>query len=83
MPRIELPPELDARERRGVVLALERTLARGPSRPAPWAMAGRAEATRTGALQIRREAVSAWRLRGHVPFARSGTPPLLGRGDAK
>jgi hypothetical protein len=86
MPRIELPPEagtLSAQERRAVVVALERALARGRSRPSPWALAGRAQATRRGLLPIRREAVPAWRLRGHVPFARRGTPPLVGRGDAK
>jgi hypothetical protein len=83
MPRIELPPELDPEERRAVVIALEQALARVRARPSPWALSGRAEATRTGALQTRREALSAWRLRGHLPYARRGTPPLHGRGDAK
>jgi hypothetical protein len=81
MPRIELPPELGSGERRAVVIALERAFR--PQRPSPWALAGRAEATGRGALQVRREAHAAWALRAHIPFARGGTPTLVGRGDAK
>jgi len=83
MPRLELPPELGPEERRAVVIALQRALDPERSRPSPWALAGRAQATRSGMLQIRREAHSAWSLRGHVPFARRGTPTLVGRGDAR
>jgi hypothetical protein len=81
MPRLELPSELGPEERRAVVIALERAIR--PGRPSPWALAGRAEATGRGALQVRREAHTAWRLRAHVPFTRGGTPTLVGRGDAK
>jgi len=83
MPRLELPPELPPEERRATVVALEGALAASRRRPSPWALAGRAEATGRGALQIRREAHVAWKLRAHVPFTRGGTPTLVGRGDAK
>ena len=81
MPRLELPPELGPEERRAVVIALEKAFR--PHRPSPWALAGRAEATGRGALQVRREAHAAWRFRAQVPFTRGGTPTLVGRGDAK
>jgi hypothetical protein len=64
------------------VAALERVLG-GDPRPSPWTLAGRAESLGMGALQVRREAGTGWTLRAHVPFARRGTKPLLGRGDAK
>jgi hypothetical protein len=83
MPRLELPPELGPEERRAVLIALQRALDPERSRPSPWALAGRAQATRSGLLQIRRDANRAWTLRAHVPFTRRGTPTLVGRGDAK
>jgi hypothetical protein len=83
MPRIELPPNLSPEEERAVIAALERVLAAGRERPSPWVMAGRAQALGMGFLQVRRDAEHPWALRGPVPFARAGTPPLLGRGDAK
>jgi hypothetical protein len=64
------------------VAALERVLA-GDPRTSPWTLAGRAEALGMGALQVRGAAGTGWTLRAHVPFARRGTEPLLGRGDAK
>lgn len=83
MPRYELPPDLTPEEERAVLAALEHSLAVGRARLSAWALAGRAENLRMGALQVRREAGSGWTLRAHVPFARRGTTPLLGRGDAK
>jgi hypothetical protein len=83
MARLELPPELSPEDRRAVVIALQRALDPERSRPSPWALAGRAQATRSGLLQIRRDAHSAWTLRAHVPYARRGTPTLVGRGDAR
>jgi hypothetical protein len=83
MPRIELPPELPPEERRAVVIALERALAPERERLSPWALAGRAEATRRGALQVRRQAHPGWTFRAHVPFAGGGPPTLVGRGDAR
>ena len=83
MPRYELPPELSPQEERAVIAALERALGTPVDRPSPWTLAGRAEAVGHGALQIRRDAQRPWAFRGQVPFARAGTPPLRGRGDAK
>jgi hypothetical protein len=83
MPRYELPPELSPQEERAVIAALERVLGRPADRPSPWTLAGRAEAVRQGALQVRRDADRPWSFRGRVPFARPGTPPLRGRGDAR
>jgi hypothetical protein len=82
MPRFELPANLSPEEERAVLAALERVLGSSRGRPSPWAVAGRVEALRLGALQARREA-GGWPSRGQVPFVRRGTPPLIGRGDAK
>ncbi len=81
--RYELPPDLTADEVRLVLAALERTLTVGRERPSAWALAGRAEALRIGALQVRHQAGTPWAFRAHVAFARRGTQPLLGRGDAR
>jgi hypothetical protein len=83
MPRYELPPDLTPEEERAVIAALERTFGVPTDRPSPWALAGRAEALRHGAVQVRRDVAGPWTFRGRVPFARPGTPPLRGRGDAK
>ena len=83
MARFELPPELSPAESRAVLAALERALGATRRRAAAWAMAGRVEALRLGALQARREATGAWTLRGQAPFVRRGTAPLIGRGDAR
>jgi hypothetical protein len=83
VPRYELPADLTPEEQRAAIAALERILAAGRPRPPAWALAGRAEALRLGALQVRRDTRDPWTLRAHVAFARRGTPPLIGRGDAK
>jgi hypothetical protein len=83
MPRYELPPDLPSEDRSAVIVALDRVLGATRDRPSAWALAGRAEALRMGTLQVRGSAEGAWTFRGHVPFARRGTPPLTGRGDAK
>jgi hypothetical protein len=83
MPRYELPPDLTPEEEQAVIAALERALGVPTDRPSPWALAGRAEALRHGAVQVRRDVDVPWTFRGRVPFARPGTPPLRGRGDAK
>jgi hypothetical protein len=83
MPRYELPPGLSPQEERAVIVALERAFRVPQGRPSPWVLAGRAEALRTGALQVRRDVGRPWTFRGNVPFARRGTPPLAGRGDAR
>jgi hypothetical protein len=83
MVRFEIPPDLSPEEERAVIAALERILGQERDRPSAWALAGRVEALRLGAVQARRDAEHPWRFRGRVPFARGGSPPLVGRGDAK
>jgi hypothetical protein len=83
MPRYELPPGLSPQEERAVIAALERSFRAPHGRRSQWVLAGRAEALGMGALQVRRQTDRPWTLRVNVPFARRGTPPLAGRGDAK
>ncbi|MGH2711978.1 MAG: hypothetical protein ACRDH9_12350 [Actinomycetota bacterium] len=82
MPRFELPPDLSPEEERAAIAALERTLGAGIKTPSPWALAGRADALRLGALHIRHQ-TSGWMFRGYAPFARRGTSPMVGRGDSR
>ncbi|MGH2740433.1 MAG: hypothetical protein ACRDH6_08155 [Actinomycetota bacterium] len=77
--RFELPHELTPEEERAAISALERVFSK--PRPSPWALAGRLQGLRLGALQGRHQAESPWSLR--APFASRGTEPLIGRGDAK
>ncbi len=62
--------------------ALDRALEAGTRKPSPWALAGRADALRLGALGVRHQAAG-WTFKGYVPFTRRGTSSLVGRGDAK
>jgi len=82
MPRFELPPDLSPEEQRAAIGALERALGAGREGISPWTLAGRAETLRLGTLQVRHQA-EGWTFRGHVPFARRGTSPLIGRGDSR
>jgi hypothetical protein len=83
MPRYELPPDLSPEEERAVIAALEEALGGRREARSPWAVQGRVEALRLGSLQARRDVPDAWRLRGSAPFARRGTAPHVGRGDAR
>ena len=83
MPKYELPADLSPEEERAVIEALEGILGARRGRPGPWALAGRAEALRMGALQVRRDTDRPWTFKGGVAFARGGTPRMIGRGDAK
>jgi hypothetical protein len=83
MDRYRLPDDLTPQEERAVLAALEEAFGSVRQRPSAWALAGRVEAVRLGALQARRETGERWTLRANVPFARKGTTPLVGRGDAK
>jgi len=79
--RYELPEGLGPDEERAVIAALERYFAERDAPPSPWAMAGRMEAARDGALQARRYLRHPWSAAARDPFARRGTEPIFGRGD--
>ncbi|MGH2678681.1 MAG: hypothetical protein ACRDHB_10030 [Actinomycetota bacterium] len=83
MAEYKLPANLSPEEERAAIDALEGILGPRRGRPSPWALAGRTEALRMGALQVRRDAHRPWTFRAGVAFARGGTPALVGRGDAK
>jgi hypothetical protein len=78
--RFELPGDVSPEDERAVLAALERYLAERDPRPSPWALAGRMEACREGTLQARRKLRRTWA--STAPFARYGTEPISGRGDA-
>lgn len=80
--RYDLPPGLSAEEERAIVSALDEYFGLGAVRLDPWALAGRAEALRLGALQIRHQAPRPWGGAWPVGFTRRGTQPQNGRGDA-
>jgi hypothetical protein len=82
MDRFELPPDLTPEEERIAIAALERALEAGTRKPSAWALAGRADALRLGALQIRHQR-NGWTFRGYAPFARRGTSSVIGRGDSR
>jgi hypothetical protein len=81
--RYDLPPGLSAEEERAIVTALDDYFGAGVVRPDPWALAGRAEALRIGALQIRHQAMRPWGGAGPTAFTRRGTEPRSGRADTK
>jgi hypothetical protein len=83
VPRYELPPDLEPGERRAVLAALDQALGGAASRSEPWALAGRVEALRLGALQARRDLNRPWEAQARIRFARRGTEPQVGRGDAR
>jgi hypothetical protein len=79
--RFELPHDLSPDDERAVLAALEAYFAESESRPDGWALAGRLDASGQGALQSR-ALVGDWRSLTRRSFARTGAPPLHGRGDA-
>ncbi len=81
--RFEIPPGLSPEDRRVVELALRQYLDSFSPRPSPWALAGRAEASGIGALQIRHQSVKPWTEIRLNPYTRRGTAMLGGRGDAR
>lgn len=83
MARYDLPPDLSAEEERVVLAAIEHMLALERPRPAPWALAGRAENARVGRLQTRRLAERGWTQRAPAAFAAGGPRSLRGRGDCR
>ena len=81
--RFELPDDVSPEEERAIIAALDRYLEDRDARPNPWVMAGRLENARTGAVQARRYLRDRWRVgASDTPFARYGTEPIGGRGDA-
>jgi hypothetical protein len=79
----ELPGNLTPLEEAAVLAALDRYFAEEQAPPPNlWALAGRIDASRMGALQTRRATGSAWRAGASTTFARRGVPPFHGRGDA-
>ena len=80
--RYQLPPGLSAEEERAIIAALDEYFGAGAVRPDPWALAGRAEALRLGALQIRHQSMQPWGDGSRIPFTRRGTQPRSGRADA-
>jgi hypothetical protein len=81
--RYLLPPGLSAEEERAIVGALDQYFGTGVVRPDPWALAGRREALRLGALQVRHQAMQPWVEGQRSPLTRRGTAPQSGRGDAR
>jgi hypothetical protein len=81
--RYELPPGLSAEEERAIIAALGEYFGAGAVRPDPWALAGRTEALRLGALQTRHQSMHPWGGGSRILFTRRGTEPRTGRGDAK
>jgi len=81
--RYELPPGLSDEEVRVIETALDTHFGTAAVRPSPWALAGRSFAIGLGALQIRYQSLHPWSEITLNPFARLGTEPRNGRGDAK
>jgi len=81
--RYELPPGIREEEERVIVAALEQYFGAGKVRPNPWALSGRLEALRLGALQARHQSERPWRETRVHPFSRRGTEPRTGRADSK
>ena len=80
--RYEVPEGISPEEERAIIAGLERYFAERDPRPDPWALAGRMEACREGALQARRLLRDRWGSAKRGAFARDGTQPISGRGDA-
>ena len=81
--RYELPPGISEEERQAILAALDEHFGAGMVRPSPWALAGRAEALRLGALQIRHQSDRPWNEIRLNPYTHRGTEPRTGRGDTK
>jgi hypothetical protein len=80
--RYELPPGISSEEERAIVAALDQYFGAGKIRPGAWSLAGRAEAIRLGALQVRYQSPHPWNETRLNPYTRRGSEPLAGRGDA-
>jgi hypothetical protein len=81
--RFDLPPDLTPEEERAIIAALERYFGIEVERPSPWALSGRAEALRLGALQVRHQSDVPWRHVMELPFTRRAIEPRAGRMDSR
>jgi hypothetical protein len=81
--RLEFTPDLPADEEKALIAALEEYFQAVDVRPSPWALAGRADALRLGAIQVRHQSRGPWNESGRGPFAHKGTEQRMGRGDSK
>jgi hypothetical protein len=80
--RFELPEGLSGEEERVTLAALERYLGVANPRPVPWVLQGRMAAARQGTLQGRKLMDAPWGTSLRASFARRGSDPFVGRGDA-
>jgi hypothetical protein len=71
--RYELPEGLLPEEEKTLVAALDRYFADTVEQPDPWAIAGRIENLRMGALQTRETRPDSWQSAIRLPFARRDT----------
>jgi hypothetical protein len=81
--RLDMPPDLPADEEKAIIAALEEYFRAVDVRPSAWALAGRADALRLGAIQIRHESRGPWNEAGRGRFAHKGTEDRMGRADSK
>ncbi len=80
--RFEIPDGLAPEEERAILMALERYFLQESYKPTPWVLQGRIEATGLGRLQVRRYARDPW-AGPQAAHARTGVPPMQGRGDVR
>ena len=80
--RFELPHGLSPEEEQATLAALERYFHGASPRPLPWVLQGRMAAARQGTLQGRKLMDSPWSTSLRASFARRGSDPFTGRGDA-
>jgi hypothetical protein len=81
--RFELPPDLSPEEERAVIGALEQYFGSLHVQLSPWVLAGRAEALRLGALQVRHQSPHPWQEGIHLPNTRRWIEPRAGRMDSR
>ncbi len=81
--RLDFPPDLPADEETAIIAALEEYFRAVDVRPSPWALAGRADALRLGAIQMRHQSRGSWNDAGRGLFAHKGTEDRMGRSDSK
>jgi len=79
--RYELPPGLNPDDVRAIEAALDEYFGTARVPPDPWTLAGRATATRIGALQIRHQSVRPWGEIALNAYTRLGIEPRAGRSD--